>query len=80
MGSEGVTAYFQLIQNNLQHIASGNEDTVCREAEQRRREIMQSTVGGTQCRLAIDQAREACDRQGATLQERVVSLEKQLVG
>lgn len=62
MGSEGVTAYFQFIQDNLQHIGSGNENAVRHDAEQRHREIMQSTIGtlGTQCRLAIDQMREAC--------------------
>ena len=44
MGSEGVTAYFQFIQNNVHQIASGNEEAARNEAEQRHREIMNSRV------------------------------------
>ena len=60
MESDSVTAYFQLIQGNVQHIASGNADAVRSEAEQRHREIMQSTIHtlGTQCRQAIDQMKK----------------------
>lgn len=71
MESDSVTAYFQLIQGNVQHIASGNADAVRSEAEQRHREIMQSTIHtlGTQCRQAIDQMKKACDEHVMSMQE-----------
>ncbi|CAK9042919.1 unnamed protein product [Durusdinium trenchii] len=80
MGSEGVTAYFQFIQNNVHQIASGNEEAVRFEAEQRHREIMQSTIQalGSQCRIAIDQAREVCNKQILAMQGRINLLEGQL--
>ena len=53
MGSESVTAYFQFIQNNVHQIASGNEEAVRREAEQRHREITQSTIYDSSLRLAM---------------------------
>ena len=80
MGSEGVTAYFQFIQNNVHQIASGNEEAVRFEAEQRHREIMQSTMQalGSQCMSAIDQAREVCNKQILAMQGRINLLEGQL--
>ena len=80
MGSESVNAYFQFIQNNVHQIASGNEEAVRNEAEQRHREIMQSTIQalGSQCRVAIDQMKEVCDKQVMSMQERINSLERQL--
>ena len=80
MGSEGVTAYFQFIQNNVHQIASGNEEAVRFEAEQRHREIMNSTIQtlGSQCRVAIDQMREVCDKQVLAMQGRINLLEGQL--
>ncbi|CAK9026359.1 unnamed protein product, partial [Durusdinium trenchii] len=80
MGSEGVTADFQLIQNNVHQIASGNEEAVRFEAEQRHRETMHSTIQalGSQCRVAIDQMREVCDKQVLPMQGRINLLERQL--
>ena len=39
-----VIAYFQFIQQNVQHIQAGDVDRVMREAEQRHLQIMQATV------------------------------------
>ena len=77
MGSECVTAYFQFIQNNVHQIASGNEEAVRFEAEQRHREIMNSTIQtlGSQCRVAIDQMKEVCDKQVLAMQGRINLLE-----
>ena len=41
-----VIAYFQFIQNNVQHIQAGDVERVMQEAEQRHREIMQSMFEG----------------------------------
>ena len=80
MGSEGVTAYFQFIQNNVHQIASANEEAVRFEAEQRHREIMHTTIQalGSQCRVAIDQMSEVCDKQVLAMQGRINLLEGQL--
>ena len=61
-------------------IASGNEEAVRNEAEQRHREIMQSTIQalGSQCRVAIDQMKEVCDKQVLSMQDRINLLERQL--
>ena len=43
MGRQGITAYFQFVQNNMPQVAAGNVEHVMAEAEHRHREVMRET-------------------------------------
>ena len=74
-----VIAYFQFIQQNVQHIQAGDVDRVMREAEQRHRQIMQATVDSIRERFQqeFNQQQVANSQQLASAQSQYDLLRRQ---
>ena len=75
-----VIAYFQFIQNNVQHIQAGDVERVMQEAEQRHREIMQSMFEGirAQFQQEMNAAQAAHSQQLAQAQNQFDQVRQQL--
>ena len=75
-----VVAYFQFIQQNVQHMQAGDVDRVMREAEQRHLQIMQATVDSIRERFQqeFNQQQAANSQQLASAQNQYDLLRRQM--